>query len=411
MADKVIKVWVDKEKNISLFFTPNEKGLYVPSSNNDVLTNWLLNETSKPGKIVPVKRAAIVHVVNAAKDRLNNPEKVKEKQTQQQNRNDKLWDDNPIAALQEYFQNSAHRVLGADGQPIVPKYQTVDVMQGRGEQTVTIALILPNGETKYASASSAQEAKRIAAMDYKREVIDGKSKDSSSKQNATSQETKTSAPCGYYQLGDVFSVDGKGRVHKLPKTEYQIFLGPDLWMGRVGKKFTVYSHEEPIASFEWGKSRIVGGGTFNEEKFYLYQPHHAEIEKIAFINVIMAEMATQDDKASYALYRGKPGTPLEEARRYSFMRPATVDEFIDTVDGFLEYYQLDDKIKEAEKRTYGTHGGNRDMLEGKVLDLEREQLDLDDKILDNKRLFIRPNKKEKFNPMAYALQEAMKNKK
>ena len=97
------------------------------------------------------------------------------------------------------------------------------------------------------------------------------------------------------------------------------------------------------------------------------------------------------------------------------MRPATFEEFYESVDGFIEYYKLKDKIREAYKRTRGAHGDNYEMLYGKVLDLEEEQSGVDERILDNKRLFRRKPRGERtdnrrsnpeFNPMAVALREA-----
>jgi len=423
MSAKVIKRWVDKEKGISLFFTQNEKGLYMPSSNSDVITNWLLYETKKPGQITPVDEDNIFRVVNAAKDRLAHPEKYQKKQAERQESNSQLWKDNPVNALQEYFQSAEHRVLGGDGQPVLPKYKTVDVMQGNGQQTVTIVLMLPTGEEKYASAGSAQEAKRMAAIEYARDVLgvfgETKSKayDAVVDEAPKSNTTKTKAPRGYYQLGEVFSVDGDGNAHRLPRTEYQLFLGPDVWMGRVGKKYTMFRHNEPLASFEWGKSLISGGGTFYEEKFR--SAKGTEISREEFFDIMCPIIESQDQDVSYALYRGKPGTPLEEARRYSFLRPATVEEFCNSVDGFIEYYKLEEKIRAAEKRTRGTHGGNYEMLYGKVLDLEEEQSDIDGQILENKKLFCRKPRGEReddrrsnpeYNPMAAAMQKALGNK-
>ncbi len=421
MSQPVIKTWVDKEKEISLIFTLNEKGLYLPSSNNDIINNWLLNETKKPGQIVPVKKEQIPHVVNAAKDRLAHPEKYVAKQSAQENRTAKLWQENPINALQEHFQSPANCIKDEKGQIILPTYQTVNVMQGNGSQVVTVALTLPNGETIFTSAGSAKDAKRLAALEYGRDVLNVFGTTEKKAQNIAPapSSTKTSAPRGYYQLGDVFSVDAEGNSYKLPKTEYQIFLGPDLWLGRVEKKFTMFRHTTPLASFEWGKSNIYGGGTFNEEKFRNAQGK--EIYKEEFLAITDAEIAKQDQDASYALYRGKPGTSMEQARRCAFLRPATTEEFYETVEGYLEHYRLDDKIKEAEKRTHGAHGGNYDMLMGKVWDLESEQNDIDNQILDNNKLFARTSVKEKQqetpsnepksnnNALAFALQQALKN--
>lgn len=421
MPQNIIKTWVDKEKGISLTFTLNEKGLYIPSSNNETINNWLLNETKKKGEVVPVKKQQIIHVVNAAKERLAHPEKQAEKQSAQENRAAKLWQENPINALQEHFQSPANCIKDENGKIIVPTYQTVNVMQGNGSQVVTVALTLPTGETIYTSAGSAKDAKRLAAMEYGRDVLNVFGTPEKKAQNITpaSSSTKTSAPRGYYQLGDVFSVDAEGNSYKLPKTEYQIFLGPDLWLGRVGKKFTMYRHTTPIASFEWGKSNIYGGGTFNEEKFR--NALGKEINEEEFYSIMDSELEKQDTNASYALYRGKPGTSLEQARRCAFLRPATSEEFYETVEGYLEYYRLDDKIKEAEKRTHGAHGGNYDMLMGKVWDLESEQNDIDNQILDNNKLFAKVSGKEKQqetpsnetqssnNALAFALQQALKN--
>ena len=181
----------------------------------------------------------------------------------------------------------------------------------------------------------------------------------------------------------------------------------------------MFRHTTPLASFEWGKSNIYGGGTFNEEKFRNAQGK--EIYKEEFLAITDAEIAKQDQDASYALYRGKPGTSMEQARRCAFLRPATTEEFYETVEGYLEHYRLDDKIKEAEKRTHGAHGGNYDMLMGKVWDLESEQNDIDNQILDNNKLFARISVKEKQqetpsnepksnnNALAFALQQALKN--
>ena len=105
----------------------------------------------------------------------------------------------------------------------------------------------------------------------------------------------------------------------------------------------------------------------------------------------------QNSDASYALYRGKPGTPLEQARRYSYMRPATIEEFYNTVDGFIEYYKLGEEIKEAEKKTYRAHGGNYDMLMSKVSDLEEQQSEEDARILENKTMFRKPTDKKRNN--------------
>jgi len=394
MAREMITEWIDEKKGISLVFTLNDKGQYVPSSDNEVLSNWLLNETGKEGKIATYKEKQIGFVVKAAKERLKHPERFEAKQAMKQQHNAqialKLWDENPIAALQEYYQSAEHRILGADKQPILPKYQTVDVTQGRGTQTITVALILPNGETKYASADTAQEAKRIAALKYARDelrLFGGKT------EAEAKAPSKTKAPRGYYQLGEVFSVDGDGNAHKLPKTEWQLFLGPDVWMGRNGKKYTIYRHEEPLASFEWGKRAISGGGYFYEEIYR--NALGKEIYPKEFYEIMEPIIAKQGKKATYALYRGKPGTPLEQARQYSYMRPATTEEFYNTVEGFIEYYKLDGEIKTAEKRTHGAHGGNYDMLYGKVLDLEDEQNEIDNQILENKKLFIKPKHKER----------------
>ena len=389
MARDVITKWIDEKKGISLIFTLNENGKYVPSSDNEVLSNWLLNETGKAGKIATYKEDQIGFVVKAAKERLKHPERFQAKQAMKQQHAaqvaTKLWETNPIAALQEYYQSPEHRILGDNKQPILPRYETIDVVQGRGSQTVTIALILPNGETRYASADNAQEAKRIAALKYARDDL---------RLFGAPKETpaKTTAKRGYYQLGEVFSVDGNGNAHKLPKTEWQLFLGPDVWMGRNGKKYTIYRHEEPLASFEWGKRAIAGGGHFFEEIYR--NALGKEIYPQEFYEIMEPIIASQKDSISYALYRGKPKTPLEEARKYSDLRPATTEEFYNTVEGFIEYYKLDGEIRVAEKRTYGTHGGNYEMLSGKVLDLEMEQNEVDDQILINKKLFIKPKHKE-----------------
>lgn len=315
--------------------------------------------------------------------------------------NNQLWDENPIAALQQYFQDKKHRIIGNDGQPVVPKYKTVNVSQSGGNQTITVALTLPTGETIYSSADTAQEAKRKAALKYAYEKLNLKGT-----KNTPDVPSKTSAPRGYYQLGDVFSVDGNGNAHKLPKTEGQLFLGPDIWMGRIGTKFTFYRHEEPLASFEWGKSKIYGGGTFNEEKFY--DASGREIYKEQFFDIMTPLIENQDDRTKYALYRGKPGTPLEQARRYSYMRPATIEEFYDTINGYIEFYKLDNKIREAQKRTHRTHGGNYQMLEGKVLDLMDEQSDYVTQILVNKNLFYKPEPNEPVNTLfAVKLKQAL----
>lgn len=101
------------------------------------------------------------------------------------------------------------------------------------------------------------------------------------------------------------------------------------------------------------------------------------------------------------------------------MRPATAEEFYESVDGFIEYYKLDEKIREAEKRTHRAHGGNYDMLSGKVLDLVDEQNEVDKQILENKKLFCKRPRGEReddsrsnpeYNPMAAAMQKALGHK-
>lgn len=422
-AKGVYEALIDEKKGISLTFTRNEKGQYVPSSKNDTLQNWLLNETGKQGKIEPVKEKAMIHVVRAAEQRLKYAKtfeaKAKAKQDAKKAVSEQLWRDDPASALQQYFQSPEHRILDEKNNPILPKYPTVRTVQGDGMQTVTIALILPDGTKRFASAKSGPEAKRIAATEYGRDVLhifgtrEQVARDMA-QQSAQSRSVKTSLKRGYYQMGSVFSVDAEGVVHAFPKTQNQLFMGPDLWMGCIGSTSIICRHNEPVATFGWGKIPVAGnlldaverarsaeefdrimafgGGTIGENQFR--DALGREISREDFLMIMKKEIEKQDKKASYALYRGKPGTPASEARRCSFLRPITIDEFVSTVDGFLEVCRLDDEIRKAEKKTHGTHGGNRDMLEGKVWDLEEEQRDAREGCLSNNDLFLKQERKE-----------------
>lgn len=154
-------------KDVFLLFEESD-GKYSFSSNDERLQKWA--ETVKTKR---VKEEAIRHVVNAAKVYMKNPQQQTQSLSPSQ-KNDAVvsvaafdansiggWHHDAVSALNQYCQKARLEA---------PKYKT-SVVQGQGQNLVTIQLIMPDGTTRTASAANSKEAKKRAAGAYAKDVL------------------------------------------------------------------------------------------------------------------------------------------------------------------------------------------------------------------------------------------------
>lgn len=163
-------------KDVFLNFEADGTGKYTFSSNDPKLQEWIKSVKNKK-----VKEQAFKFVANAARtflnggDKNNNPSKQDQKPAENSPKPQEVQtakiDPSTIisadtkdfvSAVNYYFQKSKQ-------QP--PKYQTVNVIQERGNTLVTVKMTAPDGKKIMSSATSAKDAKQKAALEYSRQVL------------------------------------------------------------------------------------------------------------------------------------------------------------------------------------------------------------------------------------------------
>lgn len=163
-------------KDVFLNFEADGTGKYTFSSNDPKLQEWVDSVKNKK-----VKEQAFKFVANAARtflnggDKNNNPPKQDKKPAENSPKPQapQMSGIDPssiitadtkdfVSAVNYYFQKSKQ-------QP--PKYQTVNVIQDRGNTLVTVSMTASDGKKITSSANSAKEAKQKAALEYCRQVL------------------------------------------------------------------------------------------------------------------------------------------------------------------------------------------------------------------------------------------------